>query len=513
MSAEGAKFYFMSKKMVASLIACCLIIGTADSQSLNQRQFLSYLDSITNKLLERIPVIPAISITIVNENGPVHVKAYGLANKSAGIKADVNTEFYIASTTKSFMGLAAAMLDYEKKILLDNSVKSYLRNVPFKTDIGDEVTIKNLLAHTSGLENSPLTFRMAYSGTSENKEMMNVLASATTVKTKPGKFAYDNLGYNIYGLIVEDNLHKRWQDLLQEKIFGPLGMKHTTAYISTANKNKWTIANPYYAFGANGPEEVYLKKEDNTMQSAGGLITTPSDIALWLQAQINDGKLNNKQIFPAEVMKTSRTGVADFEKGQGIFSAPGKYALGWMVSKYREQPVIYHFGGYPGYGALISFMPEKKMGLAIFVNEGTIGNSAASLISGIVYDWIAGQDVVTLYKGKIEEMEENYKKAADGSQRSFADRAKRTSQLGLPLSSYVGKYQHPYYGDINIGIENNALSVKMGNLHCISTPFTEKETIRVELIPGSGRVVYFKVDDGGKVNRLTFEGDEYKRVN
>src|SRR6188474_2506031 len=109
----------MRKKMVVSVIACCLYIGSLQAQSLNQKQFLSHLDSFATKLLERIPVIPAISITIADEKGPVFIKAYGTANKTTGEKADVNTEFYIASTTKSFMGLAAALLDYEKKILLD----------------------------------------------------------------------------------------------------------------------------------------------------------------------------------------------------------------------------------------------------------------------------------------------------------------------------------------------------------------------------------------------------------
>jgi len=499
--------------MVVSLITACVLISSTQAQSLSQQQFNSYLDSFTNKLLEKVPVIPAISISLVGENGPKHIMAYGWANKARGERADVNTEFYIASTTKSFMGLAAALLDHEKKIKLDDPVKSYLSNVPFKAEIGNEVTIKTLLTHTSGLDNGPLTFRMAYTGASDNKEMLYVLASATTVKTKPGRYEYDNLGYNIYGLIVQENLHVKWQDLLQDKIFTPLGMKRTTAYISKAKANKWTIATPYYAFGPNGLEEVYLRKEDNNMQSAGGLITTPSDVAIWLQAQINSGKIANKQIFPAEVMKTSQTGVASFEKGSGIFSAPGEYALGWSVSKYKDQRVIYHFGGYPGYGAHISFMPDKKLGLAIFVNEGTIGASAANLLSGIVYDWIAGEDVVTKYKDKLDELESNYKKAAENSQRSFADRAKRTWQLSLPLSSYVGKFQHPYYGEMNVSIENNVLAVKMGNLHAVSTPFTEKETIRLELLPGSGKVVFFILDESGKVNSLKYEGQEYKRVN
>jgi hypothetical protein len=83
----------------------------------------------------------------------------------------------------------------------------------------------------------------------------------------------------------------------------------------------------------------------------------------------------------------------------------------------------------------------------------------------------------------------------------------------MPLQTYTGKYQHPLYGEMDITIENNVLAVRRGNLYAVSTPFTEKESIRVELIPGSGTVVYFKVDDSGKVISVTHERMEYKRVN
>ena len=65
---------------------------------------------------------------------------------------------------------------------------------------------------------------------------------------------------------------------------------------------------------------------------------------------------------------------------------------------------------------------------------------------------------------------------------------------------------------MQVAIENNVLSVTMGNLHAVSTPFTQKESIRVELIPGTGQVVLFKADEAGKISSLIYDGTEYKRV-
>lgn len=123
---------------------------------------------------------------------------------------------------------------------------------------------------------------------------------------------------------------------------------------------------------------------------------------------------------------------------------------------------------------------------------------------------VAGADEQFLKK--LPELEYRYAKNLESVQKSFADRAKRTSQLTLPLDSYVGKYHNEWFGDFTVGIENNALAIGLGNLHAVSTPFTQKESIRVELIPGSGKVVFFKPDDLNKVNSLTYEGNEYKRI-
>jgi CubicO group peptidase (beta-lactamase class C family) len=503
----------MQKRKIIQVLLMLTVVGCSSHAQVSRSQFTAELDKFTQQLLSKVPVIPSISITIVDANGPVFVKAYGWADKEASIKADENTLFYIASSTKSFTGLAAALLDHEKKIMLDDPFKKYFLPLQFKNEIGDNVTIRNLLTHTSGLENSPLTFRAAYTGDIQQNEMQQVLKDVTVVKSTPGQYKYDNLGYNIYGMVLQEHLHKKWQDVLQEKIFSPLGMTRTTAYVSLANKNKWPLAVPYFAYSENGLTRLYLQKSDNTMQSAGGLMTTPADIAKWLQVQLNNGKLNNKQVFPAQVIQQTHEPFANFEKGSAPFATAGGYGLGWSSSTYHDEKVIYHFGGFPGFKAHISFMPGKNIGVAIFVNEASIGSPAVDLLASYIYDWVmAVPDHANVYAKKLDELQSAHEKGIESTQKTYADRAKRVSQLTLPLNAYTGKYSHAYFGQIEVNIENNALAVKMGNMHAVSTPFTQKETIRVELIPGTGQVVGFKADENGKVNGLVYDGIEYKRI-
>ena len=72
-------------------------------------------------------------------------------------------------------------------------------------------------------------------GAVDKKDIQFVFANATVmVDSNYGKYLYDNLGYNIYAVLLQQTLNKKWQDLLQEKIFTPLNMNHTTAYVSKA---------------------------------------------------------------------------------------------------------------------------------------------------------------------------------------------------------------------------------------------------------------------------------------
>jgi CubicO group peptidase (beta-lactamase class C family) len=502
----------MQKKMVNLFIAGILLFGAAQAQIPDEQNFTRQLDSFVQQVMKKIPVIPSLTVTIVNENAVLFNKAWGWADKESGIKADVNTNYYIASCTKAFTALAASLIDKEKKILLDSPMKKYFPRLGFKSDIGNDVSIRSLLTHTSGLENTPLVYRMAYSGSIERTDMLRLLADATMVRTKPGVYRYNNLGYNIYGLALQEYLNLKWQDVLQEKIFKPLGMNRTTAYMSLAKKNNWNIAQPYDGYGPGGLEKIELQKSDSSMQSAGGLITTPADIAAWLQAQINLGKINNRQIFPADIMKLTQTGVVQMERSGGIFTAQAHYAFGWQVSKYHDEKIIYHFGGYPGYVSHLSFMPDKKVGLAIFTNEGTISGAAPDLLSAFIYDWITNAKDPGLYTKKLDQLESMHLKEVESTQRSHADRSKRSWQLSMPFESYTGKYRHDLYGDIDISIENKLLAVRMGNLRAVSTPFTQPETIRIELLPGSGRVIAFKLDDQKKITGINYDGLEYMRV-
>jgi CubicO group peptidase (beta-lactamase class C family) len=514
----------MKKAIAISLIALLLnsasvfVFAQTDARA-SEKNFTRAYDAYISKTLATIPDLPGIAIVVIKDDKPIFLRAYGMADKEAGIKADADTLFYIASSTKSFTALAAAMLDKEDKIKLSDPVTKYTPGVRFKNDIPEKITIRDLLTHTSGLRNGPLINRLAFTGQIDQSEIDHVFADGTTFNdTNFGKYNYTNLGYNIYGLALHYHLNKKWQDLLQERVFAPAGLKHTTAYVSKARASKYKIAAPYVidtdAADAGKMVRSLLEKTDDNMQSAGGIFMSISDLGRWLNLNMNGGKLDRKQVLPADLFRIAQTGYTKSTRNEPPFSGDGEYGLGWQIGKYRDEKVIYHHGGYPGYRSHVSFMPDKMVAVGVLVNNDAVGGRAADMFAAYAYDWwLRTENLEADYARQLQETVTGYESRKQGIAADAAGRAKREWQLTKPFTDYAGKYTNDLLGTIEIVAKEKALAVRMGNLNTIATPFTQKDTIRVVMLPGgNGEVIGFVKDAEGKFGSLNYARVTFTKV-
>jgi CubicO group peptidase (beta-lactamase class C family) len=514
----------MKKAIVVSLVALLVNLNGVfvSAQSLppaTAKDFSGAYDGAVVKTLAMFPDLPGIAIVVVKDDKPIFLRAYGMADKEAGIKADTDTLYYIASSTKSFTALAAAMLDREGKIKFSEPVTKYTPGIRFKSEIPDKVTIRDLLIHTSGLRNNPLVNRLAFTGQIDQSDLDRVLAEGTTLnEANFGKYNYTNLGYNIYGLALHYHLHKKWQDVLQERIFNPAGLKHTTAYASKARARKYKIAAPYVidtdVVNAGKMVRSQLEKTDENMQSAGGIFMSISDLGRWLNLNMNSGRLGGKQVVPADLIRTAHTGYTKSTRNEPPFSGEGEYGLGWQIGKYRSEKVIYHHGGFPGYRSHVSFMPDKKIAVGVLVNNDALGGRLADMLAAYAYDWwLRTENFEADYEKQLQQDAKTFEKRRQGVAAEAANRAKREWQLTKPFADYAGKYKNDMLGTIEIVAKEKALALRMGKLNTVATPFTEKDTIRVVVLPGgNGEVVSFAKDAEGKFVSLNYGGVTFTKA-
>ena len=237
--------------------------------------------------------LPSLAITVVKKEAVIFNKTYGLADIEKEIKATSTTPYYIASTTKAFVGLLAAKLAEEGVLDLDKPISEYAPIKHFADHtLFNKVTINHLLAHTTGLRNDLLTWQFASGGNYTRKGLNQLLEEKTSSLHNGQSFRYENLGYNILDLILWEEFNINWKQALQTQIFDPLKMTHTSAYHSKLKQQGISYAQPYTAINDERlPTLANARKNDATFQAAGGMVSSLNDLEKWLILQLIQGHI------------------------------------------------------------------------------------------------------------------------------------------------------------------------------------------------------------------------------
>lgn len=490
--------------IVFNLLTTSIALGQEGANINFQKEAKQHFEKTINKL-----GIPGFAVIVTQGNETILKEGYGYADFENQLIANSNTSYYIASATKSFTALLAVIMNDEGILKLDDPLKKYFPDLEIDSNLNlANIKVRDLLTHTSGLENDPIGWRVAFSGEHDQSTLLELMRYSKSNKTGYGNYEYTNIGYNIYAIILEKITDKSWQNWMQEKIFDPAGMNHTTAFISRAQKEKWLLARPYIVL--DSVSRITLEKKDNTMHAAGGLIITPDDMAKWLKIQVGKGKLNGKQIFPEIMMLSSQKELVNISESERLFQPTG-YGFGWLHGNYEGNKVIHHFGGFAGFSTHVSFMPDKQIGVAVIANEAVAGNKLMHLIATFIYDYLLEKKGWDDYDKEINTFTERLNQGRKMINASIVERNNRPRMLSLPLSDYSGSYESDEYGILTIQETPSALKVSIGNLQCVSTPFKNKESIRVELIPGSGQIIQFFIENN-KISNLKYDGINFKKI-
>lgn len=451
------------------------------------------------------------AIAVVKDDKIIYQGYFGYANIAKEEQVNENTSFYIASITKPYFALSMLLKEKRGQLAENSNLTSLFPNANFSAFDANKITVKQLLSHTMGIDNEPLVMATAYTGL-HNKKIRQQLVEKSYVNEKfpLGSFDYSNVGYNILSVWSENADKTPWQNMLQHTVLTPLQTTESSAYISDVEKNGWQLAKPYSIL--NGTDKpLYLEKQDNTMHAGGGMISSAKDMANFLIVQLNQGKLNGKQVFPSNVIAKSQQQIAEVDSSYGDFKRKG-YAWGWYIGPYMNETMYHHFGGYAGTHSHLSFMPEKGLGVVILNNEDMLSSKLTAAVAKSIYATLLdkpkainqAQAMAKAIQKKVAQLPTHIKKKQEKM-------AQRKWQLSLAKPAYSGRYQHPEYGQVDI-VHNKEgqLVVNWGQTHAVATAFTKPETMRVELIPNNGEVISFQLEDN-KVISFTYNKTKFAK--
>ena len=322
-----------------------------------------------DEFLSRFPDLgPGYAVVVVTADEIVMNSTRGDRRASTGAALTHETPIYIASQTKAYMGLLAAYLDQQGILPLDSHLTDYWPDLQFPEGVDlAGWTLRDLISHQVPIEADMITILEAYVGEVAARDYPALIASYASAR-EPG-FQYDNLGHNIYGAILETATGRSWQDWLDQVIFDPLGMEHTSARTSDFPLDALSWGHIWQGEDA-GWYEV-RPKTDAIMQAAGGLVTSTDDMAQWLQLQLRGAGPEGSGLTAAMLTEAQTSAVDTHQDdGRNAIELPcSGYALGWNICDFEGHPLYVHGGGYTGIRTMMAFAPDLGVGIATFSNS------------------------------------------------------------------------------------------------------------------------------------------------
>lgn len=362
------------------------------------------IDQLVTTTLSKTGV-PSASIAIVRDGRVVLTKAYGKASERIPV-ARPDLRYQIASNSKQFTAMGLLLLEDEGKLSLDDHVSKWLPGISG----GDTITIRQLLSHTSGLQDFwPQDYSfVAMERSVAPQEIVDRWAKKPLDYAPGTRWQYSNTGYVVAGMILEKAAGEPLISYLNRKIFVPLGM--TPVDVDDSNRPDFPTG---YHRAALGPVRVATPAARGWLWGAGELSMTAEDLAKWDIARLN------RSLIPADDWA---------EQERPVLLTDGTttgYGLGVFSGTERNRRFINHGGESVGFLSQNTIYPDSHAAIVVLTNSDFSGTTG-TLTEGIEKIVLAGpQAAQSAESDRLSDVQALYAAIASGK----ADRSPMTDNL------------------------------------------------------------------------------------
>jgi CubicO group peptidase (beta-lactamase class C family) len=352
----------------AAIVAAGLAVALATEASVGSAAKLSSVDGLMLRFMAADNV-PGAALALVKAGTIVLEKGYGCRDLATHAPVTTATLFNIGSISKSFTALGIAQLVDQRRVDLDTPVIKYVPDLRLSEPrAAPAVTLRRLLSHTSGFpadEQWPQEVPPTREGIVAEFSSMPITAPPGT------RFQYCSRCVVLAAYILERITGQSWEAYTRAHIFDPLGMT-TASFGPRGLEQAPDRARPYRHDAVSGEMPVPWDRLEylEPLAPAGGIDASVGEMARYAMLQIGDGTVSGQRLVSARMMaELHRPEIA--VGSDWTPSAPAEnlhYALGWFTGDGHGVHVINHFGGNPGFRAVIAVVPSAKAGAVILTN-------------------------------------------------------------------------------------------------------------------------------------------------
>src|SRR5215213_4248362 len=411
---------------------------------------------------------PGAVVGLIKGGKVSFVRAYGAADLTHSVPFTPETPTNIGSSSKQFTGFALALLASRGKLSLDDDVR---KHIPELKDFGKTITVRHLLSHTTGYREFINTLIIEGRQVLEGDyiapdEVIKVINRQPTLQNEPGaEFNYNNSAFSLATIVLERVTGRPFAEWMREEVFLPLGMTKT-----------WVRANPGqivpnrsigYIPGDFGFREV---RDLYGSQGAGGINTTPGDIAKWFH-NFKTGELGG----PAVIKEMTTSFVLNDGK-------PSNYGYGVFLDTNRGLRRWQHGGNDVAHSSTFVYYPDLDAGYVVFSNyQGVPGNLANAVADAFFGD-----------------------KMTAAPQRPVANATAGVDVPAATLRRYAGKYEMTTLGGLLLTVELQGGQLRLQLPGQPALPLRPTSMTAFEVVGAPARITFNTAADSA-VEGITFE--------
>jgi len=338
------------------------------------------IDAMIEETMARI-ALPGFALAVVKDGEVAYAQGYGVTSLDGGAPVTDQTVFQWAESTMALTAMAAMQLVEEGKLDLDAPVTDYVPYFKLADERFTEITVGQLLAHTSGIPDSGdamadwENFLPEYDGGALERWVRNDLAEKGLLFAPGEGWEYSDLGYALLGAVIGAASGQPYEAYMAEHILAPLGMDQSTFLLEEVDKA--LLASPHVP-DATG--EVAVSKAmpyHRPFAATNNLFASVADMAKLAQANLNQGELGDQQILPegaydAMWTATSPTPFADFPFGR---VHPANMMIdwgnGWFLGDVAGHLTANSGGNEHGFSAYMLLVPDVNLAV-VAVGNGQV---------------------------------------------------------------------------------------------------------------------------------------------
>jgi CubicO group peptidase (beta-lactamase class C family) len=319
------------------------------------------------------------------------------------------------------------------------------------------MTPRDLVTHRSGL---PRHDALWYNSTFTRQEMVDRLRYLEPSKDFRSTYQYNNLMFMTAGHLAGQLAGARWEDVVRQRVFSPLGMQHTNLSVEDSKKDP-NAALPYQKVKEELKEIPYRGIDE--IGPAGSINSCIDDMSRYLLLHLGKGNYGGRRINSESNLLQMHT--PQMVTGDAFLRWPEMghtaYGMGWMISTYRGFKMVQHGGAIDGFNALVAFLPQKNLGVVILLNRG--GTPLPQVIAYYVFDRLLGLEQVGWNQRFLDDQKKGEAARDEAKKKGYTVRREGTKP-SHPLAEYAGDYQHPGYGVARVETEGDGLKLTYNRL-------------------------------------------------